>query len=104
MLLDKGGMIAPPTIDIIIKLEADLVSDSVSRIPIAKIVGNIIDIKKVVPTKAYKVAMPDPKMTIKVNRAAKMLYSINSLYASTKRIKKVPTKRPIINKSPANAP
>jgi hypothetical protein len=43
------GQIAPPTIDIMIKMEADFVSASRPFIPKAKMGGNMIDIKHVIP-------------------------------------------------------
>ena len=54
---------APPTIDIINKLEAGFVSAPAPSIPKAKIVGNMMDMKKVSTTNAYNVEIPDPKIT-----------------------------------------
>ena len=63
ILLAMGGMIAPPTIDMISKLEAGFVSEPAPSIPNAKIVGNMIDIKNVIKTNAYNVEIPDPAIT-----------------------------------------
>ena len=63
ILLEIGGIMAPPTIDIINKLEAGFVSAPAPSIPKAKIVGNMIDIKNVSATNAYNVEIPDPKIT-----------------------------------------
>ena len=48
----KGGMIAPPTIDIMIKEEASFFPSPKPLQDKAKMVGNIIDMKKHIPIKA----------------------------------------------------
>ncbi len=63
ILLAIGGIMAPPTIDMINKLEAGFVSAPAPSIPKAKIVGNMIDIKNVSVTNAYNVEIPDPAIT-----------------------------------------
>ena len=63
-----GGSTAPPTIDIIRRLDPGFVSAPISCIPNAKIVGNIIDIKNAMPIMAYTVIIPVPKMAIRVKR------------------------------------
>ena len=61
------GIIAPPTIDIISQDEPGLVSSPIPLIPNAKIVGNMMDIKKPKPPSAYTIIGPVPKTAIKHN-------------------------------------
>ena len=74
-----GGKIAPPTIDMIIKLDPDFVSIPRSCIPKAKMVGNIIDIKKEMPITAYNVIIPDAKIVTRHKRILKTEYNASSL-------------------------
>ena len=97
----KGGKIAPPTIDMIIRLEAAFVSDPRSFIPKAKIVGNIIDMKKAIPIIAYNVIMPDPKIVTMHSRMHNIAYKASNRGGWINFIKKVPTNLPIIKARPA---
>ena len=75
----KGGKIAPPTIDMMMRLEPAFVSGPRSFMPNAKMVGNIIDIKNAIPITAYNVIMPDPKIVTRHNRMHNTAYSASNL-------------------------
>jgi hypothetical protein len=84
-----------------IRLDPGFVSGPRSCIPNAKIVGNIIDIKKAIPIIAYNVIMPDPKMVTRLRRIQNKEYMVNSLGGGTNFIKNVPTNLPTIKARPA---
>src|SRR5882757_6075037 len=88
------GVKAPPIIDITRKEDASLVSSPKSLIPSAKIVGNMIDIKKGVAMTAYTATSPlvDNAMISKVILI--QAYIERSFAGLMYRIKKVPRKRP----------
>ena len=95
-----GGSNAPPTIDIMIKLEAGLVAFPKPFIPKAKMVGNIIDIKNAIPINEYMVIIPLPYIAMNERRIFIAAYRPNNFTGSIYFIKKVPAKRPIINAAP----
>ncbi|MNT86515.1 hypothetical protein D3C72_2268100 [compost metagenome] len=59
-----GGNIAPPTIDMMIRLLPSLVSLPRSLMPREKIVGNMIDIKKAIPITETSAIVPPEVIAI----------------------------------------
>ena len=64
----NGGQKAPPATAITKNDDPFFVKAPKSRIPNAKIVGNIIDIKKYVENNAITEIVPKPKTTVKTNK------------------------------------
>ena len=68
--------------------------------PNAKIVGNMMDIKKQMAITAYTVIMPCAAMATMHNKILMAAYKASNLFASINFIKKVPMNRPIKNAMP----
>src|SRR5690606_22620733 len=96
----KKGKIAPPTIDMISQDDPDLVSSPSPNIPKENIVGNIIDMNKPNPPREYNTIIPEPDTAIKESKIAAAAHIVNICLAVIYFKKKVPIKRPIINKNP----
>src|SRR4030095_7581060 len=99
-----GGIIAPPTIDITRKAEAILLSSPRPLIPKAKIVGNIIDIKKGAASNAYTAVFPDMVTATVSNKILIIAYRHKSREGFMYLIKNVPAKRPTIKPTIAIMP
>jgi hypothetical protein len=68
-----GGSKAPPTIDITIKEDPIFVLCPRPSIPIEKIVGNMILMKKAIATKVYTTIIPVPNMANRVKQILMMV-------------------------------
>lgn len=91
------GKIAPPTIAITINDEAFLVFSPKSLIPKAKMVGNMIDIRKNTRNKDIIETHPQPKLTIGNKKQQILAYIASILVGFTYRISQLPETLPIIN-------
>ena len=97
----NGGRTAPPTMDIIMRLEPAFVSAPISCMPKAKMVGNIIDIKKAITITAYNVIIPVPNIVTRLSKMHITAYIDSNFGGAIKRMKKVPANLPTIKESPA---
>ena len=95
---------APPTIDITKKEEAILLSSPNPFMPNAKMVGNMIDIKKGTASKEYTAILPELTKATVSNRMVIPAYRLNSFAGLIYRIKNVPAKRPSIKPTIAIKP
>ena len=91
------GKTAPPTMDIIRNDDPFLVCGPRSFIARAKIVGNIMDIKKKIRNNATTETIPSPALTTGNNNTHISEYIANNFTGATKRIIQLPDKRPIKN-------
>ena len=82
----NGGNTAPPTMDMTMKDEAFLVCGPKLLIPRAKMVGNMIDIKKKTPYNAIMDINPNFPLTTGSNTRHASEYTASSVVGFTKLI------------------
>src|SRR5450432_3005647 len=97
----KYGTIAPPTIDMIRNDAAFLVFAPRFLTPSAKMVGNMIDIKKEIEISAMIETPPLPETTTRQSATLMIAYNVNKCRAATRFMNRVLAKRPTVKASKA---
>ena len=88
---------APPIMDMMRNDEPSSVSSPRPSIPIAKMVGNIMDMKKLVSHSGATASHPDAAEANRHKRTLAAAYSVNIRDGATRACMNAPLKRPIIN-------